>query len=141
MWRNLIPLNKAASQRADERIMPRALQKAMARQQRKDVTMADIDPLVDAGVKVLPNTVPDSGTAGRAMLGGGALVGGSALGYLPQMAAVGIPAAVGATRPVQRALVGNTSWQKALQPTDPYFASLLAAALRNRKREERGNGE
>ena len=53
----------AAVRSTTRRFTPRALQKAMARQQHKDVTMANIDPLVDSAVKVLPNNIPDSGTA------------------------------------------------------------------------------
>ncbi len=138
-WRNLIPFNKAASARADERITPRALQKAMARQQGKDVTMANIDPLVDNAVAVLPSTIPDSGTAGRAMLGGGALVGGGTLGVLPQMLGAGAVAGLGATRPVQRAIMGNTAWQRTLGPMDGGLAAAIAAALRGQNNKENPN--
>jgi hypothetical protein len=126
VWRETIPVNKAASARADERIMPRALQKAMAQQARTDVTRMKPDALIDNAVAVLPNNVPDSGTAGRVLLGGGGL----AAGMLPQMLAGGAVAGAGAARPVQRALVGNTAWQKVLAPFDADAAAVLAAALR-----------
>ena len=130
-YAQLIPVNKAASARADERIMPRALQKALARQQRTDVTRMKPDALIDNAVAVLPSTVPDSGTAGRIMLGGGGL----AAGLWPQMLAGGAVASAGAARPVQRAMVGNTAWQKALSPYDADTAKVLAAALRSKSGE------
>jgi hypothetical protein len=129
-WRELIPINKAASQRPDERITPRALQKAVARQQRTDVTRMAPDALIDNAVATLPNTVPDTGTAGRALLGGSALFGGTTLGLLPQILAAGTAAGVGSTRPVQRALIGNTAWQKALGPHDAEAIAALTAAMR-----------
>ncbi len=135
-YARLVPVNKAASARADERITPRALQRAMASQARTDISRMPADALVDSGVKVLPSTIPDSGTAGRAMLGGGALVGGGTLGVLPQMAAVGIPAGLGATRPVQRAIMGNTAVQKAISPYDTGLVAALVAALRGKKDEQ-----
>lgn len=134
-YARLVPVNKAASQRADERITPRALQRAMASQARTDISRMPADALVDNAVKVLPSTIPDSGTAGRAMLGGGALVGGGTLGVLPQMLGAGAVAGLGATRPVQRAIVGNTAWQKALTPHDAELAALVAAALRGERNE------
>jgi hypothetical protein len=116
----MVPINKAASQRADERIMPRALQKALARQQNADVTRAAQDPLVDPAVRVLSNSVPDSGTAGRmnqsnslAMLLGGVAA---------------IPAAPFSTRAGQRALLGGYSWQ---DPIRQLGSEYLVPALRN----------
>lgn len=114
-YRELIPINKAASSRADERVMPRALQKAMARQQRTDVTRMRPDELVDSGVAVLPSSVPDSGTAGRVMLGAGGLVGSSALGMLPAYLGAGAGAYAGAQRPVQKFLTGGYGWQPEAQ--------------------------
>jgi hypothetical protein len=119
-YRAMVPINKAASQRADERIMPRALQKALARQQNADVTRAAQDPLVDPAVRVLSNSVPDSGTAGRmnqsnslAMLLGGVAA---------------IPAAPFSTRAGQRALLGGYSWQ---DPIRQLGSEYLVPALRN----------
>jgi len=131
-YARLIPINKAASQRTDEKLMPRAFQKALARQQRTDITRVKPDSLVDNAVSVLPSNVPDSGTAGRLMLGGGGLVGAGALGMLPAYLGAGAVAGIGATRPVQRALVGNTRPQKMLQPFSPAIAAAMAAALRGK---------
>jgi hypothetical protein len=135
-WAKLVPVNKAASQRADEKIMPRALQRAMAAQARTDVSRMPADSLVDNAVKVLPSTVPDSGTAGRAILGSAGLYGSGTLGVLPEYLTAGAIAGLGATRPVQRALVGNTAWQQLLGPQDQTLSSILAAALRG-KREQK----
>jgi hypothetical protein len=126
-YRNLVPINKAASTRADEKITPRSLQKAMARQAGVDVSRMPPDGLVDSAVKVLPSNIPDSGSAGRVLLGGG--VAGLA-GSLPAYIGAGGAAYAGAYRPVQRAMVGNTAWQKALSPYDALFAAAAAAALR-----------
>lgn len=127
-WRELIPINKAASSRADQQVTPRALQKALARQAGTDVTRMKSDPLVDNAVDVLGNTVPDSGTAGRLLVPGA--IAGGATGYLPHMLAAGVVARTGATRPVQAAILGNIAAQKALSPHSPAFARALAAALR-----------
>jgi hypothetical protein len=133
VWKNLIPLNKAPSQRADERIPPRALQRAMAQQRRTDVTRLPHDPMIDDALKVLPSTIPDSGTAGRLLLGG---VGTGVVGYGPEFVAAALTAGTGATRPVQRALVGNTAWQKALGSRDQALTAAMMAALRNKRKEE-----
>jgi hypothetical protein len=132
-YAQLIPINKAASQRMDEKLMPRSYQKALAQQLRTDVTRMRPDALVDNAVEVLPSTVPDSGTAGRMLLGG---LGSGMIGQLPAYLGAGAVARVGATRPVQRALVGNTAWQRALAPYDAASAAVLAAALRGAKRDE-----
>ena len=110
-YAQLIPINRAASSNAAERILPRTLQKALARQQRTDVTRMRPDDLVRNAVAILPNTVPDSGTAGRLMLGAGGLVGSGAVGMVPQYLAAGGAALAGATRPVQKFLTGGYSWQ------------------------------
>ncbi len=138
-WAKLVPINKAASRRADERITPRALQRAMASQARQDVSRMPVDNLVDNAVAVLPSTIPDSGTAGRAMLGGGALVGGGTLGVLPQMLGAGAVAGLGATRPVQRAIMGNTAWQRTLGPMDGGLTAAIAAALRGQITRKNSN--
>jgi hypothetical protein len=137
IWRDLIPVNKAASARADEVITPRALQKAMARQQRTDVTRMAYDPLVDSAVKVLPSTVPDSGTAGRLMLGAGGLTGAAALDQMPLYLGAGALAGVGATRPVQQFLTGQVSWQKAY--VDALRRSLPTAVRNDKNAIERGD--
>jgi hypothetical protein len=130
VWKETIPINKAASQRADERIMPRALQRAIAQQAKTDVTRMKPDDLIDNAVAVLPSNVPDSGTAGRLLSYSALTGGGLASGTLPQILAGGALAGAGAARPVQRALVGNTAWQKALNPYDAQVAAAMAAALR-----------
>lgn len=127
-WRELIPVNKAASSRADQAVTPRALQKALARQAGTDVTRMKADPLVDNAVDVFGSTVPDSGTAGRLLVPGA--IGAGATGYLPHMLAAGVVARTGATRPVQAALLGNTALQQVLGQQSPAFTRALAAALR-----------
>lgn len=123
-WRELIPLNKAASARADQQITPRALQKALARQAGTDVTRMRSDPLVDSAVDVFGNIVPDSGTAGRLLIPGA--IGAGATGYLPALVTAGVAARTGATRPVQKLLTGNVSLPSSTVP-------LLASALRDKK--------
>ncbi len=132
-YAKLVPVNKAASQRADEHITPRALQKAMARQAHTDVSRMPFDSLVDNAAKVLPSTIPDSGTAGRAMLAGGSLSAATPLGVMPELLTAGAVAGLGATRPVQRAVMGNTAAQKALAPYDNRLVQLLIAALRAKR--------
>jgi hypothetical protein len=133
VWKDLIPLNKAASARADEKITPRALQKAIARQKRTDVTRMAPDDLIDPAVAVLPQSVPDSGTAGRLLLGGGIATG---LGITAPTVGLGALAGIGATRPVQAALLGNTKLQRALSPQELLYARNASAALRGVNREE-----
>ena len=105
-YKNMIPVNKAASQRADERIMPRAYQKALARQQGVDVSRAAADDLVDPAVKVLSNNVPDSGTAGRMLQNSSAALLGLPLGAV---------AAPFGTRTGQAALLGNLPGQAGIR--------------------------
>lgn len=108
-WRQLIPINKAASSRADEAIRPRALQKAMARQAGTDVTRMKADPLVDSAVKVLPDNVPDSGTAGRVL---------APISWLTDLTA-----RPGASQTIQGLLTGGKT-------ADHYNPALAAALLR-----------
>lgn len=118
-YKNMIPVNKAASQRADERIMPRAYQKALARQQGVDVSRAAADDLVDPAVKVLSNNVPDSGTAGRMLQNSSAALLGLPLGAV---------AAPFATRTGQAAMLGNLPMQAGIRK---YGNEYLVPALRS----------
>lgn len=135
-WRELIPVNKAASSRADEKITPRALQKAIARQKRTDVTRMMDDPLIDPAVAVLPQNIPDSGTAGRLAMMGGSLGGASAFGVAPSLLGGGVAAYLGALRGPQAALVGNTRLQRMLAPYSEDIGRGTAAALRGSRLTE-----
>ena len=143
IYRRLIPFNKAASTRADERVLPRALQKASARQARTDSSRY-VDELIDSALEVLPNTVPDSGTAGRLLLNMMAVGGGAATGYVPLATSLGAGAvgAVGAARPVQKALLGGYPIQaKARQAlaqvqVPPNVASALISTLRGQREDQ-----
>ena len=130
-WRDLIPINKAASSRADELVTPRSLQKAIARQQKTDVSRMRPDSLIDPAVSVLPQTVPDSGTAGRLLMGGGTLGAATGLGVSAPLAATTAGAYLGALRPSQAILTGNTKMQRMMAPYAPDFARYSAAALRS----------
>ena len=121
-YRQMIPVNKAASTRADEIPTPRALQKALARQRNTDVTRMPNDPLLDPAVDVLTAKVPDSGTAGRQatmnplkwMLGG--------LETLPAAAAY---SPFGANL-----LLGRTAGQRLAAPYSTEATNAMIAALR-----------
>ena len=126
----LVPANDAASAVASERILPRAYQKAVARQQKQKVTRARIDDVTDAAVDTLPNKYPDSGTAGRLAMLASEGVGGAALGILPHLAAGSIPAIAGSSRLGQAAMFGNTRAQRAMLPHTQSVASIMAAAMR-----------
>lgn len=137
-FRLMVPVNKAASQRPDERVMPRALQKAMAKQAGVDVSRMNPDDLVDPAVRVLGSKVPDSGTAGRLLLPG-AVIGGLAA---PQAALKAVLAAGGAAAAYSRAgsniLTGNTDVQRWLLTQTPAVRRAFIAALRA---QQAGSGE
>lgn len=124
-FREMIPVNKASSARADEQIFPRALEKAMARQANRDVSRMPSDPLVDSAKAVLPNNLPDSGTATRLFTADMPTLGLATL--------MKIPAMLGGTRTGQKLLTGNTA-----QQSDPRYAAFLAAMLRQRQEQEQG---
>ncbi len=134
-YRNLIPLNKAASSRADQRILPRSLQKQLARQAHTDVTRLPPDPLLDPSVGLLPADLPDTGTATRAYwlgsrlgLGGGAAAGASSMGLFPQLMGTTGLSFAGASRPAQAAILGNTALQRWMEPG---YVGALTSALTN----------
>lgn len=125
-YRQMVPINKAASTRADKVATPRALQKAMARANRTDVTRMAHDPLIDNATDVLTATVPDSGSAGR----------------IGAMAALAHPVtllkSIGATVPMMaayteggtNALLGRADWQRLIAPYSDQATQALIAALR-----------
>ena len=105
IYRGLIPINKAASSRADEVIMPRALEKALARQAGKDATRMPANPMIDSAKAILPNNVPDSGTAGRLLITDPASLTAGALAYVPAKLAntkTGTRLATGSSKALQR---------------------------------------
>ena len=128
-FRQMVPINQAASARGDEVIMPRALQKATARQAGRDVSRMPPDALVDPALKVLPPNLPDSGTAGRLLA--------TDLGTLGWAALMKAPAAAVTSRTGQRLLTGNTPMQTRYAPA---YAAAMAAALRDRKKQEENGG-
>ncbi|HEX7857350.1 MAG TPA: hypothetical protein VF503_27015 [Sphingobium sp.] len=77
-FRNLLPVVSAADKSASGQFTPRQLNRASGQYNQRPST------LNLAGQNVLPSTVPDSGTAGRALLGaaaaGGVSLGGPAAG-------------------------------------------------------------
>ncbi|WGT66014.1 hypothetical protein [Variovorax paradoxus] len=72
-YRQMLPVLKAADRTTSGQFTPRQLNRASGQYNQRP------SELNLAGQKVLPNTVPDSGTAGRALLGGSLLGGGAAL--------------------------------------------------------------
>lgn len=127
-YARLVPLNVAASSRADNAIMPRALQKSVARQ-RGTQTSKMQDDYLSAATHVLPDTVPDSGTAGRAALA--LLTGGGASmipGGLPVLGGASALTGAAYLRPVQKALLGGYDL-----PADDMALAMIAAL--------RGDGE
>lgn len=126
-YARMVPIHKAASQRAAEVMTPRALQKAMARQAGRDVSRMPADPLLDPAVKALGATVPDSGTAGRLMLGN---LASSVAMPVPALAAwVGAKAAL--SKPGVNVLLGRTAVQRKLATMDPAARKAFIAALRS----------
>jgi len=122
-YARMVPINKAASSNAEERIMPRALEKAIARQQGRDVTRARIPQVVSDAVDVLPNKVPDSGTAGRLNMTN--LLKSV---YALPLAGLTYPMS---TRTGQAVMLGNTGLQRRLQPHSAKIASTIEALRRD----------
>jgi hypothetical protein len=125
----MLPIESAASQRADEVVMPRALQKALAKQANVEPVRLK-DELVRDAVKTLSSTAPDSGTAGRLAIPK-ALVG-LATGVAAPIPVVGGLAATAAayTRTGVNALTGNTAAQRWLSSQAPTVRKALIAAMR-----------
>lgn len=118
-YREMIPINKAASTRADQLATPRALQKASARQRGTDVTRTH-DPLLDPAVNVLSETVPDSGTAGRVAMQSPLHMAGGMAAALPAWA---LTSPLGA-----RVLLGQSRGQQRLgELADPTVQAMIAA--------------
>lgn len=142
IFRRLIPFNKAASSRADEKVLPRALQKASARQARVDSSRY-IDDLIDPALDVLPNTVPDSGTAGRWLLNTMALGGSVPLGVTAPALGAGAVGWAGQMRPVQKVLLGGYPIQGMVRDIAPRVpvSSQANAALISALRGDRSKGE
>lgn len=132
-YHQMLPINKAASARADQQVTPRALQKALARQAGKDVTRMPPDALVDPAVKVLSSTVPDSGTAGR-LTTPTAIVSGINAPLSTLAAGLGVAAAY--SRPGVKLLTGNTNVQRKLLKMTPAARKAFVAALRAQQAAE-----
>jgi hypothetical protein len=130
VYRELIPINKAASKRSDRVMMPRELQKQRARQSNREVTQMPRDDLVDPALAALPNNLPDSGTAYRSMLNLGTGAGAAGMGLLSPVLAAGAAGYAGATRPMQKILLGGTRAQQVAEPFTPLLSPFVAAALR-----------
>lgn len=128
-YRNMVPVNKAASTRGDERIMPRPLQRAMARQAGVDVSRLPPDNLIDPALKVLPNNLPDSGTGARLLA--------TDVDTLVKAGLAKIPGELLYSRPMQRVLTGNTPWQTQRAAA---LSATTSAALRNRRDKEQDDG-
>ena len=119
-YRQMIPVNKAASSRADRLATPRALEKAIARQRGTDVTRMAADPLLGPAVRTLGQTIPDSGTASRSLI------------QNPMQALAGGVGALGAAAAYSpfgtRLLLGQTAGQRGLAyALDPAMQATIAA--------------
>jgi len=112
-WRDLMPLNKSASRRADELITPRNVQKDIARAAGRDVTRMPYDDLVDPAVKHLGRNIPDSETANR--LGIGLQAGAVARSPVSAISTL-LASLTGYTRPAQKMMLGGYDVQKSIAP-------------------------
>ena len=118
-YRGMIPINEVASRRADELAMPSPLRKALAKQDRTQVTRR-YDDLLDPAARTLTQTIPDSGTAGRSAL------------QSPMKMALGLgaslPAWLATSGPGARVLLGESRGQQLLGPyADPAIQAMIAA--------------
>jgi len=121
-YRNLIPVNKAASTRADRLATPRALEKAMAKQAGTDVTRTADDPLISRAVELTTPTVADSQTAGRAAM--------QSIPHLLSGLVAGLPAAALYSRTGTNLALGRTELQRLLAPYSDRVRTAIIAALR-----------
>ncbi|RPJ53636.1 MAG: hypothetical protein EHM24_32665 [Acidobacteria bacterium] len=129
-FRLMVPVRKAANQHG-ERVMPKALARAVSRQTGNDMSrVLKDDPFLGAAVRTLPNKVPDSGTPSRLMTPA-AIVGGLAAPGAALPALAGALAAAGAyTRTGSNLLTGNTAVQRRLAKMEPNTRRAVIAALR-----------
>ena len=140
-FRLLIPVRKAANQHG-ERVMPKALARAVSRHTGNDMSrVLKDDQFLGAAVRTLPNKVPDSGTASR-LLTPAAIVGGLAAPGAALPALAGALAAAGAyTRTGSNFLTGNTAAQRALAKMEPKVRRALIGALRSQQAGHEPKGE
>lgn len=108
-FKALLPITLAAERDAHGVFTPAVLKQAARRINKT----GDPTELTTAAARVLPSTVPDSGSAGRMLQGaivGG--LGGAATGTLPHLIGGGAVAGVGYSELALKALAGNTALQK-----------------------------
>ena len=119
-YRGMVPINKAASTRADRLATPRALEKAIARQRNTDVTRLPDDQLLDPAVRAMTARIPDSGSPGRSSI--------QSPFRLLQGAAYSVPAMMAYSPAGTRVLTGQTKPQEFIEPyADPAIQALVAA--------------
>lgn len=118
-YRNLVAVNKAASQAAEGEVAlvtPRKLNRAIAARDAVEPTQTtgELAEFGKLGQRVLPQAASSSSISGAGLAGG--LLGAGSLaytGHLPAVLVAGTLAGVGSTRPAQAALLGNTAAQRA----------------------------
>jgi hypothetical protein len=124
-WAKMLPLEKAAAMSGARKkagtFSGEQLQSAVAALDRSRFDRAsrynpnDVARYANDAAEVLGNTVPDSGTAGRLMLGAGTAGVALPFGALPELAvASGITGGL-YSRPAQRFMLGGYNYQKALE--------------------------
>jgi hypothetical protein len=140
-YRELIAINDAASKHHDFVTTPSRLSKAIAARDKTPITRlyGDMPDFSRNAQQVLPESV------GRGMTSSGiasGIVGGAAAtltGHLPTLIGAAGAGALGATRPVQASLLGNTAMQKILRSKlsdRSNVRSLLGAELLKLKQEQ-----
>jgi hypothetical protein len=145
-WANLLPLEKAASSAAARKsggvFTGGGLQTAVAGLDKSRFDRASrynprpIESFANDASDVLGNTLADSGTANRLMIGGGIGLGVMPFGGLPGYLAATAGTAGAYSKGGQKLLLGNTAKQKAIRDflrrnnLDPYTGG-VGAALTN----------
>jgi hypothetical protein len=141
-WAKMLPLEKAAASAGARRkagtFSGEQLQSAVAALDKSRFDRAsrynpnDVARYANDAAEVLGNTVPDSGTAGRLLLGAGATGFALPFGAVPELALAAGLTGSAYSRPAQKALLGGYSKQKALEEAlrrrNAYFGDVGAAA-------------